>query len=232
MGEFTTIINRIGEVRNSLVNAIKDQGGSATTSMSFAELARQVYNIPAGIDHIRSGYQIFKGNEELTELPSHLDFRTFTTMYQMCYGCIALKRIGQLETGNVTNMLWAFWGCSSLEYIDGLDTRSITSASELFHGCSSLHSIYSPLDFSNVTSQIDTTFTSCKALVNLSFTGTIKADVMVHGCPNLSKASLLSLINALSPAAIGKICRLGSTNLAKLTAAEKAIITDKGWSVE
>ncbi|MCH5332213.1 MAG: hypothetical protein J1E33_07435, partial [Alistipes sp.] len=83
MGEFTTIINRIGEVRNSLVNAIKDQGGSATTSMSFAELARQIYNIPAGIDHIRSGYQIFKGNEELTELPSHLDFRTFTTMYQM-----------------------------------------------------------------------------------------------------------------------------------------------------
>ena len=169
MADFAQIINRLAVVRTYIVDAINDMGGTADESMTFAQLSNQIYALPTGMEHVRNGYQLFKENAEMTELPATLDFRQFDSMYQMCYKCTSLTRIPQLETANVTNMMWAFYGCSSLTEIDGLDTRSITSASELFHGCSSLTAIYSALDFSNVKSQIDTTFTSCKSLVEVRF---------------------------------------------------------------
>ncbi len=149
----------------------------------------------------------------------------------MCYGCTALTSVGTLETGNVTNMMWAFYGCESLVGIAELDTSSITSASEMFHGCSSLVTIAAPLDFSNVTSQLDTTFTACKNLQNISFVGTISVDVWLNGCPKLSLESLLSLLNALADGVTDKTCTLGTRNLAKLTDEQKAIATDKGWTL-
>ena len=167
----------------------------------------------------------------MTDLPATLDLRQFDSIYQRCYKCTSLTRIPQLETANVTNMMWAFYGCSSLTEIDGLDTRSITSASELFHGCSSLTAIYSTLDFSNVKSQLDTTFTSCKSLVEVRFAGTINVDVAMNGCAKLSVDSLLSLLNALCENGQGLKCKIGTTNLGKLTDAQKAIATDKGWEL-
>lgn len=229
MGDFSNIINRLGEVRDYLVDAINDRGGTADYSMSFAQLSSQVYQLPVGIEHVRNGYRLFKGNDTMTNLPDKLDFRPFDSMYQMCYKCTALQRVAQLETANVADMMWAFYGCSSLTEIDGLDTRSITSASEMFHGCSSLTAIHYSLDFSNVKSQIDTTFTSCKALVEIRFTGTINVDVAMNGCPKLSVNSLLSLLNALCENAQDLTCKIGTTNLAKLSDDQKAIATNKGW---
>ena len=231
MGAFSEIINRLAVVRDYIVDAIVDKGGSADYSMSFAELSNQIYAIPTGMEQVRNGYQLFKENAELTELPAGLDFGSFDSMYQMCYKCTSLTRVPQLSTANVENMMWAFYGCSVLTEIDGLDTRSITSASELFHGCTSLRAIYSTLNFSNVKSQIDTTFTSCKSLVEVRFAGTINVDVAMNGCAKLSVESLLSLLNALAENVTDKTCKIGTTNLGKLTEEQKAIATNKGWEL-
>lgn len=231
MGNFSNIINRLGVVRDCLVDAINDQGGNADSTLSFSQLAARIYQLPVGVEHVRNGYQLFKGNTAMTNLPDKLDFRQFDSMYQMCYKCTALTRVPQIETANVTNMMWAFYGCSSLIEIDGLDTSSINSASEMFHGCTSLTAIYSPLDFSNVTSQIDTTFTTCRSLVEVRFTGTINVDIAMNGCPKLSVGSLLSLFNALCDTAQDLICKIGNKNLSKLTSEQKAIATDKGWKL-
>jgi len=102
----------------------------------------------------------------------------------------------------------------------------------MFHGCTSLHTISHSLDFSNVESQIDTTFTSCKQLSYVRFSGTINVDIYMNGCPKLTVDSLLSLLNALADGVTDKTCKIGSTNLAKLTEEQKAIATDKGWTLE
>lgn len=231
MAEVSDVLNRLSVVRECFVDAILDQGGSANYSQSLFQLSSQVYALPVGIQHVRNGYQLFRENDTMTMLPECLDFTAFDSMYQMCYKCTSLIYVRQLETGNVTNMMWAFYGCSSLQQIDGLVTSGITSAMELFHGCSSLHTISSPLDFSNVSSKIDTTFTTCKALVNVSFIGTINVDIAMNGCSKLSVDSLLSLLNALAPGVSGKTCKIGSTNLGKLTDSQKAIATNKGWAL-
>ena len=67
MGDFSNIINRLAVVRDYLVDAITDQGGTADYSMSFAELANQVYKIPTGMNEVRNAYQLFKENTTLTE---------------------------------------------------------------------------------------------------------------------------------------------------------------------
>jgi len=231
MADFSKIINRLAVVRDYITDAIIDKGGSVGSATTFAELSNCIYNIPTGMEHVRNGYQLFKENSEITELPTTLNFTHFDSMYQMCYKCTSLTHVPQLPTSTVENMMWAFYGCSSLTEIDGLDTRSITSASELFHGCSSLTAIYSTLDFSNVKSQIDTTFTSCKSLVEVRFAGTINVDIAMNGCAKLSVDSLLSLLNALCENGQGLKCKIGTTNLGKLTDAQKAIATDKGWEL-
>lgn len=111
------------------------------------------------------------------------------------------------------------------------DNPGIKSASEMFHGCTSLHTISHSLDFSNVESQIDTTFTTCRNLQNVRFSGTINVDIYMNGCPKLTVDSLLSLLNALADGVTDKTCKIGSTYLAKLTEEQKAIAIDKGWTL-
>ena len=233
MANFSALITRLNEVRYNMVSYLNSiHGKSVASDASFTTISTQIASIDSGIRHVRNGYELFKGNTSLKELPAYLDFQPFTSMYKMCYGCTALIYVRQLETENVTDMMWAFYGCSSLLKIDGLITENIKSATSLFHGCSSLHTISHPLDFSNVTSQLDTTFTSCKQLSYVRFSGTINVDVYMNGCPKLSVDSILSLLNALAEGVTSKKCKIGSTNLTKLTDAQKAIATDKGWTLE
>ena len=230
MADFRTIINRLQVVRDYIVDAINDKGGHAESDMSFAELSNQIYAIPTGMEHVRSGYQLFMNNTTMTEIPAGLDVERLTSLYKMCYGCTALVNVGELRTANINDLRWIFYGCSSLVNIDGIDTDSITSATEMFHGCSSLVTIHNDLDFSNVTEKIDDTFTSCKSLQNVSFKGTINVDIAMNGCQKLTVASLLSLLNALVPGA-NKTCKIGTTNIMKLTEEQRMIAINKGWQL-
>ena len=49
--------------------------------------------------------------------------------------------------------------------------------------------------------------------------------------PNLSKESIMNIINCLCETTETLTLTLGSTNMAKLTEAEIAIATNKGWTV-
>lgn len=75
-------------------------------------------------------------------------------------------------------------------------------------------------------------FDYLSSLEELTITGTIgKNGFDVSPCTKLSKASMTSIINALKSGVSGLTCTLGTENLAKLTDAEKAIATEKGWSL-
>lgn len=77
-------------------------------------------------------------------------------------------------------------------------------------------------------------FTGCSALENVTFEGTIANNISLSSSSKLTHDSLMSVINALynfSGTTETRTCTFGSTNLAKLTDAEKAIATQKGWSL-
>lgn len=73
-------------------------------------------------------------------------------------------------------------------------------------------------------------FTNCISLQNITIEGTIGNNFDIHFSP-LTHESLMSIINHLGTVTTTKTLTLGSTNLAKLTDAEKAIATEKGWTL-
>lgn len=232
MADFTSLVSRLDALRQTLAETLRTKGVAIINEETLASLVDKVALVDStsGMNQIRNGYQLFKGNTTMMVFPE-FDTASFDSMYQMCYGCTALERMPTLDTSNVANMMYAFYGCTNLQEIGGLDTSRLTSASELFHGCKSLRKIGGVLDFSKVTSKIDTTFVSCTALEEVTFVGIIGVDIAMNGCPKLTEASLLSLLNALAPNDSGKICNIGTRNIIKLTAAQQSIATDKGWTL-
>ena len=76
------------------------------------------------------------------------------------------------------------------------------------------------------------TFNNCVALENITFEGTIGNNINFSSCNKLSHDSLMSIINRLESKTSGTFTlSIGSTNLAKLTDAEKAVATQKGWTL-
>ena len=50
-------------------------------------------------------------------------------------------------------------------------------------------------------------------------------------CPLLTHESLINILNVIGTVTTAKTLQLGSANLNKLTAEEKAIATNKGWTL-
>ena len=92
-----------------------------------------------------------------------------------------------------------------------------------------LKNIQGILDMQNVTNA-DEMFKSCSALeeVHIHNLGT---NLNLSDCTKLTHDCLVELINNLQTVTSTKTLTLGSTNLAKLTDAEKQVATDKGWTL-
>ena len=75
------------------------------------------------------------------------------------------------------------------------------------------------------------TFSNCSALANITMDGTIGQNISFADCKKLTHASLMSIIEHLGTVTATRTCTLGTTNLAKLTDTEKAIATQKGWTL-
>ena len=119
-----------------------------------------------------------------------------------------------------------------------LDVSGATNATYLF-GFSNVVThismkISEPNEVSNITF-VSSSFQSCTNLTTLSITGILATNGLdLHWSTKLDKESMVNIFNILQDkTAEGGTwtVTLGSTNLAKLTDAEKAIATQKGWSL-
>ena len=128
--------------------------------------------------------------------------------------------------------LYSLFRESTITHIPALSFPRALRLQEIFHSCKNLHTI-DELNI-NENTVIYNIFTSCSALENVTFKGVLNNGGMnVSDCP-LTKESLLSLIGILkdnSANGTKYTVTLGATNLAKLTDAEKAIATQKGWTL-
>lgn len=81
------------------------------------------------------------------------------------------------------------------------------------------------------TTAFSSTFSGCANLENITFGGTIGQNISFSSSEKLTHDSLMSIIEHLGTVSSTRTLTLGSKNLAKLTDAEKAIATEKGWSL-
>lgn len=172
---------------------------------------------------------------------SYLITDACTTMRSMFYQDILLSIVPMFtSTSNVTDMGFMFWGCNDFNAFDcNYDMSKVTDIEGMFTNSTitSFTKNNGPLDFSSVTNATDA-FKGCTDLTTLAgFTG-LKANLSLSDCP-LTVESINNVINemydfngnGLIPSSEQGTLTLGSTNLAKLTDEQKAVATNKGWTL-
>ena len=87
------------------------------------------------------------------------------------------------------------------------------------------------MNVSNVTDMFRMLF-ACYSLTDLGGFVGLKCDIGLASCSKLTHDSIMNVINkAADVTAAPATLTLGSTNLAKLSDEEKAIATNKGWTL-
>ena len=127
-----------------------------------------------------------------------------------------VKYIGVIDMTIATNGWCLFRDAYSLEYVEKLILPPVKD-----------------LAFKNGG------FGNCRNLKHITFENKFLSAVQFHQCPLLTHESLINILNALYDYVNGeldgsskdKTLTLGTINLEKLTDAEKAIATQKGWTL-
>lgn len=173
-----------------------------------------------------------------------LDFSGFdtsnweiATMGSAFNGCGALKK---LDLSTLDKSKWAltgtglgycFYGLSSLEYLDlsgewDTENFSLTSLVNVFNnGQNMRYCDISPIVYNGTTNTSHPRSQNLRELYPM----TIYGNINYSDTCNLSTASIRRIINSLPEA--NYTLSLGRTNLAKITAEDVAIATNKGWTV-
>ncbi len=167
-----------------------------------------------------------------------IPFQDGQYMFQQC-SVTDMKSIleGQgvkLDFSRTTSLYYCFAG-STVTHLPELNCAKCINFQNTFANCSSLVSIDKIIVSEKVTgSNFARTFGGCSALENVIFEGTIATDISFEESPLLSHDSIMSIINCLKDYAgttTTYTLTLGTTNLAKLTDSEKAVATQKGWTL-
>lgn len=219
----------------------------------YDALNKVVVNAQTGVDI----YDYFEKNIENTTNASHslntyikkvpsMDTSKTTNFGYFFNQCSSITEIPLIDTSNGTNFNSMFGNCKSLLRIPELNTHNMEKAENMFSECGKLTTI--PLLKASKTKSILYAFTYCSSLTNFgglenigeAYSTTQNANYVYYTLDfsysrNLTHESLLNVINNLYDIKT-KGCNaqklvLGTSNLAKLTAEEIAIATEKGWTV-
>ena len=145
--------------------------------------------------------------------------------------CSSLIGIPKFDTRNATDLNYMFYKCSSLVTIPKFDKSNLISMEAMFYGCTSLLSV--PEFYTDQVDNMNYIFSGCKSLTTLGGFLNLKTNLDLSSSTKLTHDSLMNVINkAADVTSSPKTLTLGSTNLAKLTTDEKAIATNKGWTLK
>lgn len=157
----------------------------------------------------------------IKEIPP-IDTSNYTNMSNMLLGCSSLTSLPPFNTSKVKSFSTTFGNCKGLQNVPQFDASSATNVSSMFEGCRSLINFGGLL---NLGQAFSTTTAANNYMCKLDLSYSIQ----------LTHESIMNVINNLYDIA-SKGCNtqqlmLGKTNLAKLTAEEVAIATNKGFNV-
>ena len=229
------------------LNELPQIDTSSVTNMgNMFERCTNLTTIPQiDTSNVTNMNQMFYGCTNLTTIPP-LNTSNVTNMNQMFNSCSNLTTIPQIDTSNIVNMSYMFNSCTNLTTIPPLNTSNVTNMTYMFLACSNLTTI-PQLNGEKLTA-VAGTFSNCRSLENFNGIINLGQAYLTTQSANYSSYKLdLSYSNKLTQDSLMNVINnlydiktkgvkpqqlvLGSTNLAKLTAEEVAIATNKGWTV-
>lgn len=196
---------------------------SNVTNMSYMfNYCKSLTTIPQfNTSKVTNMSYMFMGCEKLVSVPE-LDCSSVTNMNYMFGDCYKLQSINLLNTGNVTNMYTMCQNTNALTTICELDCSSVQKIGSFFGGSiSNINTIKNLGGFKNLGQYS-------------SLTGT-NDNYFLSRCPNLTKESILNILNGLYDRASAGMSvltlKMNANSLALLSNEEKAIATNKGWTL-
>ena len=172
-----------------------------------------------GIGNISS---FFSGYSSLVEI-GDISAGELTGAASLYFGCGSLKKVGTLSnTTNCTSLYGMFYGCNSIETVPSYNCQSCKDIGNMFLGCKKLKNVGGLIELG-------------KAYETTQATNYSDYKLNLSNSTQLTHESLMNIINNLYDIASAGVqpqsVIFGSVNLAKLTDDEKAIVTNKGWSI-
>ena len=205
----------------------KISGGSIKKIGSFKSnsIIKEI-SFPSTVENTDMG-NYFNGCTKLETIHA-LDTSNVTNMQSMFLYNYQLKTVPLFDTSKVTNIDSMFTGCSSLETVPLFDTSKVTSAQAVFAECGMLTTIPA-LNVSNVN-VFQNIFSKCTSLKSILMYG-MKVTFDISASTQFEREDLITILDNLATVTNTQTLTMGSTNLAKLTDADKAIATNKGWTL-
>lgn len=193
----------------------------------------QISSFPTNMDFSKAFYMdntfVRQYGSEIVTMPKVVDMSNVETAENMCYNA-RIKTFPFTNTGKVTTFCLAFKNCKFTEA--ELDLTSCTDIREAFGDCNRMTKLTLRNSQKLTSPYFATAFKNCTALVDFYIDSlTVKSNALDFStCTKLSVESLVNILNALSDNtsfATTYTVKLGATNLAKLTAEQKQIATNK-----
>lgn len=188
-------------------NGVYDVAGEAYKPVRVnVPQTAQSGTLKALLDATKSASYLFSGytGTSVDGLITRSDTSNVTNMSGMFSSATNLKSIPELDTSRVTNMQYMFYRCSALTTIPALNASNATDMGSIFGYNSKLTSI----GLYGYTRSIDISSTA------------------------LGHDALVALLNQAGTAYDGyQKIEMGSNKLALLSDEEKAIATNKGWTL-
>lgn len=181
------------------------------------------YNDTENVKNFESMFEI----SQVTTIPQ-LNTSNATNMNAMMYSCKNITTIPLFDTSKVKTMRSMFFECRKLTTIPLLDTSNVTDMFQIFRYCDKLVTIPA-LDVSN-NFNFNNSFGGCTSLKSILMTG-MKANFDISASTQFEESDLVTILNNLATVTTTKTLTMGATNLAKLTDEDKAIATNKGWTL-
>ena len=216
---------------------VVDMTAATDLSYSFAYCSLTSLTLPAGFGQNAINLSsCFISCSKLTPLLLPAGFgQVAKNIYGCFFGCKSLTQLA-IPDGfgqNAKHIHYCFNSCTSLTSLT-LPTgfgQAAQYAQSCFDGCSSLTSLSLPAGFGQNAINLSSCFNGCTALETITGNPNFKVSVDFSPCTKLTHDSLMVVINGLQTIATSKTLTLGTTNLAKLSDAEKKVATDKGWTL-
>lgn len=174
----------------------------------------------------------FSFNISLERIPEKMNFPICTNIGNMFSNCKSLKEINigvhpisQVSFDSFVN------SCDKLKKItinDGGVMLVSTSMANSFYNCYELEEINCILDVVNVTNY-SYSFNNCTSLKTVRIKN-LNTSITINASSYLTVESMVYMFENATTV-IGKTINVGATNLAKLTATQKAIATGKGFTL-
>ena len=206
--------NNLQDFLTDVANAIRTKT-QTTEPINAQNFSTEILNIQTGggentlknlLDATKSCYYLFNNykGKSVDNLIQPNDTENVMDMSYMFYKCSGLTTIPQLNTSNVSDMSAMFVSNYALTTIPALDMNNVNYASNMFNYCGNLKSIL--------------------------MTG-MKVNFDISASTKFEESDLVTILNNLATVTTTKTLTMGATNLAKLTDEEKAIATNKGWTL-